>query len=169
VFDSRAGRPNPVPMTPGRKRFLITVALSVGAPLIGLKLISFTGKAPVRPPKVESLPGCPASPNCVSSVDQDDHQVAALSFDGDPAGAMTRLTATLRAAGGRIEQADSGYIHATFRSRIFGFVDDVECLLQPDARQIDIRSASRSGYGDFGANRRRVERLRAAFSGNTPK
>ncbi|MGD9241474.1 MAG: DUF1499 domain-containing protein, partial [Desulfobacterales bacterium] len=32
---------------------------------------------------------------------------------------------------------------------------------------IHVRSASRTGYYDFGANRRRVERLRSAFENRT--
>ena len=40
------------------------------------------------------------------------------------------------------------------------FVDDVEFNLRPEAGIIAVRSASRVGYYDFGANRSRVEKLR---------
>lgn len=36
-------------------------------------------------------------------------------------------------------------------------------LIRPDAAIVDLKSSSRLGYSDFGANRRRVERLRAVF------
>jgi len=59
---------------------------------------------------------------------------------------------------------DTGsYLHAEARSRVFRFVDDVEFVLDPGARVIQVRSASRVGYSDFGVNRRRVERLGKAF------
>jgi uncharacterized protein (DUF1499 family) len=55
------------------------------------------------------------------------------------------------------------YLHAEARSLIFRFVDDVEFLIDPGQRRIQVRSASRIGYSDFGVNRRRVERIRQAF------
>jgi uncharacterized protein (DUF1499 family) len=55
------------------------------------------------------------------------------------------------------------YLHAEIRSLIFRFVDDIEFSLAADAGLINVRSASRMGYSDFGVNRKRVERIRAAF------
>jgi uncharacterized protein (DUF1499 family) len=51
------------------------------------------------------------------------------------------------------------YLHAEFRSKLLGYVDDVEFFYDGDA--IQVRSASRLGRRDFGVNRNRVERLRA--------
>jgi uncharacterized protein (DUF1499 family) len=48
------------------------------------------------------------------------------------------------------------YLHVEFRSFLFGFVDDVEFVFDSKARRIDFRSASRTGYSDLGANRRRM-------------
>ncbi len=58
---------------------------------------------------------------------------------------------------------EEAYWHVEFRSRVFRFVDDVEFLFGPAGRQIHVRSASRVGYSDFGANRRRIEEIRALF------
>ncbi len=44
-----------------------------------------------------------------------------------------------------------------------GFVDDFEAHVGPGARVIELRSASRLGYSDFGVNRKRVEAIRTAF------
>jgi len=55
------------------------------------------------------------------------------------------------------------YIHAEFRSSIFRFIDDVEFSFPTDKNIIHVKSASRKGYYDFGANRRRAERLRVTF------
>jgi len=56
-----------------------------------------------------------------------------------------------------------------FRSPLFSFTDDVECRLDAAAHQIEIRSASRAGHSDLGANRKRVEAIRTAFAaGSVP-
>jgi uncharacterized protein (DUF1499 family) len=60
-------------------------------------------------------------------------------------------------------RADERYLHAECRSRIFGFVDDLEFLLQPEARVIAFRAAARSGYYNFGVNRARIDALRTAL------
>lgn len=56
------------------------------------------------------------------------------------------------------------YLHAEARTRLLRFVDDVEFHLRPADGEIAMRSASRLGYSDLGANRRRLERLRAALA-----
>jgi uncharacterized protein (DUF1499 family) len=43
-----------------------------------------------------------------------------------------------------------------------GYVDDVEFRKAADG--VHVRSASRVGYGDMGANKKRVEALRAALA-----
>jgi uncharacterized protein (DUF1499 family) len=57
-----------------------------------------------------------------------------------------------------------GYVHAECRSRIFGFVDDLELQLDEQARVIHVRSAARLGRRDFGVNRRRVETIRSLLA-----
>jgi uncharacterized protein (DUF1499 family) len=66
--------------------------------------------------------------------------------------------------GARIAEEKAGYLRAEFRSSLFGFVDDLELLLDKAAKRIDVRSASRTGYFDFGVNRRRVEEIRKRFA-----
>ena len=53
------------------------------------------------------------------------------------------------------------HIDATDRSLFFGFVSDIAIRIRPQGSQtqIDIRSASRIGRHDFGANARRAERF----------
>jgi uncharacterized protein (DUF1499 family) len=43
-------------------------------------------------------------------------------------------------------------------------VDDVEFLFSADQSVIDVRSASRVGYYDFGMNRRRIEDIRKKWN-----
>jgi uncharacterized protein (DUF1499 family) len=58
--------------------------------------------------------------------------------------------------------AESGALEATETSRIFRFVDDISVRLRPDgtATLIDVRSKSRVGRGDMGANAKRIEAFR---------
>jgi len=106
-----------------------------------------------------ALHPCPSSPNCVCS-EPPDRSVAPLPVAGEAGWA--RLRAAVLAMGGRLESEDGGYLHATFSSRVFGFVDDLECRRDGDVAQV--RSAARTGWWDMGVNRRRVERLRALLS-----
>jgi uncharacterized protein (DUF1499 family) len=110
------------------------------------------------------LAPCPASPNCVSSrADAAEQRVEPLRYDGDAAPARTRLLGVLNGMERvRIVQSGDAYIHAEFSSAVFGFVDDVEFQFGPPG-VIQVRSASRTGYYDFGANRDRVEAIRARF------
>jgi uncharacterized protein (DUF1499 family) len=55
------------------------------------------------------------------------------------------------------EQAD--YIAATFTWPWFGFVGGLEIRMDTDAGQIHLRSASRVGHSDSGANRNHVESI----------
>ena len=64
----------------------------------------------------------------------------------------------------RIEAADDNYLHAVATTRIMRFKDDLEFLLDRDAGTIGVRSASRVGYSDLGANRDRVESLRQTLA-----
>ena len=52
------------------------------------------------------------------------------------------------------------YLHAESTSLIWRFVDDVEFRYDSVLGAIQVRSASRLGTGDLGANRKRVEGMR---------
>lgn len=56
-------------------------------------------------------------------------------------------------------------IEATDRSLFFGFVNDIAIRVRPGATEtiVDVRSASRVGRHDFGANARRVRKFVAAM------
>lgn len=109
------------------------------------------------------LRSCPSSPNCVSSMANDSkHQVPAMQLQAAPEQSWEQVKATITALPRtRIITAAPEYIHAECRSAVFGFTDDLELQLLPGKRQIEIRSLARFGYYDFGANRKRVEQLRA--------
>ncbi|MCF8051308.1 MAG: DUF1499 domain-containing protein [Desulfobacterales bacterium] len=108
------------------------------------------------------LSPCPSSPNCVSSDARDkSHRIDALELAADPAKVWAALKKRLAVRPRtRIVTVTDDYLHAQEKSRIFGFVDDIEFHLRPAEQIIAIRSASRVGYSDFGVNRRRVEEIR---------
>jgi uncharacterized protein (DUF1499 family) len=112
-----------------------------------------------------ALAPCPGSPNCVSSRANDAHAVASFACADDPRAALGRLAGIISTRpGARIVTREPDYLHAEFESKLMGFVDDLELQVDPAARVIHVRSASRLGHRDFGVNRARVESLRAAFA-----
>jgi len=131
--------------------FVFLAAMSVGHP-------GSSGAARVLAP-------CPATPNCVNSMDPDPaRRVPPIAFKGGADEARADLVAAIGTfTRARIVVSDERYVHAEFVSAIFRFVDDVEFLIDADRKVIEVRSASRVGYYDFGVNRRRVERIRAVF------
>ena len=108
---------------------------------------------------------CPGTPNCVNSEQHlGKSSIAPLKVYDSPAVSWQKIQRALQEEGGIIESVSDTFLHATFRSRIFRFVDDVTCRLDEENKMIHIRSASRIGYSDLGANRRRVVRIRKAYN-----
>jgi uncharacterized protein (DUF1499 family) len=115
--------------------------------------------------KNDSLAVCPDRPNCVSSLSKDkEHFTAPLTYDGSTVEAAARLLSVLeKMKGAKIVTRTDTTIHAEFTSAVFGFVDDVDFSFDAANRRIDLRSASRVGYTDFGVNRKRIEEIRMRF------
>ncbi|MFH1980320.1 MAG: DUF1499 domain-containing protein [Pseudomonadota bacterium] len=113
--------------------------------------------ARVRP---QSLAGCPARPNCVSSAaDSTGQRIAPLQLKGNGDSAWDAVVREVRALPRtQVDLSDDRYLHATCSSFLFRFIDDLE-LLRHDDGSVSIRSAARTGYSDFGVNRRRVATL----------
>lgn len=109
------------------------------------------------------LKDCPKSPNCVSSEAKDEqHAIEPFRLKGDFSASWPLVRDEIASMSGWvIVTATDTYIHVECKSRIFRFVDDLELYLNSSNGIISIRSASRIGYSDFGANRRRVELLRS--------
>jgi len=143
--------------------------MSLNTPVLLAVLLMVSNCAAGRPPSsTDQAPGladCPNRPNCVSSLAGDEkHRVAPLTFCGSPAEAAARLVSVLEQLKGSkiVSQTDTA-IRAEFTSTVFRFVDDVDFGFDAAHHRIDLRSASRVGYFDFGVNRRRVEEIRRRF------
>lgn len=67
-----------------------------------------------------------------------------------------------------VVQQQNGYLYAQAQTRWMRFVDDVEFWAHPQKEVVELRSASRLGYGDLGANRARMEQVRQAYEALPP-
>jgi len=158
----------------GRRRRL-TIGIGLAGVLLtagcaGTTMGLFSGQRPARLGVTDGRlqPVDTSKRNAVSSLAEGSHRIDALATGPDPASRFEEL-ARIVAAQPRttvIERSPT-YLYAEFRSRWFGFVDDVEFVLDADARLIHVRSASRLGYSDLGVNRDRIEHLRAALLAQT--
>jgi uncharacterized protein (DUF1499 family) len=110
-----------------------------------------------------ALAHCPSSPNCVSTQAPDkDHAIAPFRYRKSRAEAKEALKEVIRSLPRtKLVEEDESYLHYEFTSLLIRFVDDVEFLFDDEAKTIHFRSASRTGYGDLGVNRKRMEQVRA--------
>jgi len=108
------------------------------------------------------LTPCPDSPNCVSSFATDEtHAIEPLAASlADVERVLLEFDDT------NIVSSEGNYLYAEFTTRIMGYVDDVEFLYDRNNGVTHVRSASRLGYSDLGANRNRIERIRSALGSN---
>lgn len=109
---------------------------------------------------------CGKNPNCVSSqTTQSSMRIAPINASDTPE--LTWLM--LRDLVETIPQAiliseNETYRHYQFTTPLMGFIDDVELLYDRKKQLIQVKSASRVGQSDFGANRKRVELLREGLN-----
>jgi uncharacterized protein (DUF1499 family) len=147
-----------------RPKRVIYPLLGLCVAWLGLVLFNNFGTRPA----VSGLTGgrlndCPSSPNCVcSQASRAGQQIEPVPFSGSVTEAMSAILATVQTLSAlHIETADERYVHATARTLLLRFVDDVEFLIDETDRVIHLRSASRIGYSDMGANARRVNLISA--------
>ncbi len=154
-----------MPIPPRVRRLLWSLPLLA---VVGLLIL--VGSSWIRPDGLGLVAGklrpCPNSPNCVCSQDpRESAYVDPLAFEGNAGEALDRLRKVLSSLPGTtVIRDEGGYLHAECATAWLRFVDDVEFLVDEGAQVIHVRSASRVGYSDMGANRARVETIRAAFA-----
>ena len=148
------------------KRVLLVIGALIATIAVTFALLGWWSQRPeiAAPGLVEGrLSACDPAPHCVCSDNDNsadrDHWIAPIevpvALDAEQ---WRRVREVLAAAGGDVAQEDHGYVHAMFTSHLFHFVDDVE--LRADGQRLQVRSSSRVGHSDLGANRTRVEDLR---------
>lgn len=154
------------------KKVLMIVASLVVLAVIALFVLARVSKSGQAPGLVDGrLAHCPGTPNCVCSEYADDeaHFIAPLELPADSAaGALALVREAIAEQGGTIRAARADYLAATYSTPLFGFVDDLEVRIDSGRGLVEVRSASRVGRGDLGANRKRVERLRELLREDRP-
>lgn len=137
--------------------------------LVGARWYVAREQTPLGPSAAEPVPqqlsACPSTPNCVGSQEREPSVAPFPLLPGDQGAESLALLAQLIEAMPRsaIKRQEAGYLHAEFESWLFGFIDDLELLVNHTPPQIEVRSAARLGYSDLGVNRRRVEQLRKGY------
>jgi uncharacterized protein (DUF1499 family) len=101
------------------------------------------------------LAGLNSSPNGVSSEFDTQPEKKVKPLNGN----LNEIKRAVTNSGGIITSETETYLSATYMSKIFKFVDDVE-FRQSDIQTWEVRSSSRVGYSDRGVNRKRVEVIR---------
>lgn len=108
-------------------------------------------------------------PNYVSSLpdEEESNRIEPLTFTHEPETAWSEAVNAIDSLENTIVTTNTGnYLHAEAQSAFFKFVDDLELQLVPEEKKIHVKSASRVGHSDLGANRTRVEKIRQRFSGS---
>ena len=122
-------------------------------------MFNFTGKKPSNlGVKDGKLATCPGTPNCVNSQsDSGKEKIEPLpnASIAEIKGVVEGMERTT------IVEETENYLYAEFKSKLMGFVDDVEFYRDPAANVVHVRSASRLGQSDAGVNRKRVEEIRS--------
>ena len=93
-----------------------------------------------------------------------DRRVEALYFSGDSKESwdiLESLVAELPRT--RLIKKDHSYMHWVCRSLVWGFIDDLEFLVDAGGSRIEVRSAARMGYWDMNVNARRIEAIRTRY------
>ena len=152
-----------------------TISLLVSALLLGACATILTPTYGVRE---GNLAPCPRNRDCVSSSDTDPAlYIAPLAYTSSRAKAAADLLNAIKSVGQmRIVSNHRSYLRveypinnpASHASEYYyqpeEAVDDVEFYMPPKRRIIEMRSIARLGLFDVGANRARLEQIRAAFN-----
>lgn len=107
------------------------------------------------------LQPCPKSPNCVSSQEtKRSKAMAPIQIQGAVGSALEDLEQMMKTyKRATLVEKNESYLHYEFVTKIGKFIDDVEFLIDREAKVIHFRSASRVGFGDFGKNKRRMKMI----------
>jgi len=112
-----------------------------------------------------SLSPCPSSPNCCSSQNiKRDQFIEPIHYQETRQMAQERMITLIQGMKrAKIITVTDDYLHAKFTSAFFQFVDDVEFYFEDTTKTIHMRSAARTGFYDFGVNRKRLEAIRSEY------
>ncbi len=108
----------------------------------------------------QALPPCPFSPNCVNSQEKTTRKIYPLTYRGTQKEAIERLKSILLAIEGvTFSEETNDILHFEVKTKVGKFTDDVHFLFNAAEKKIHFRSASRVGWSDFWANKRRMKKI----------
>ena len=152
------------------KWLVIVIVVLVAAAIVVGQLGLLQGRAPnnlgLRDGKLKPPSKTPNSVSSQAGLWPDNPmrayaEIAPLAVSGDAGTVMARLKAVVEAMpGAKVIESRPDYLYAQFTTRLMKYVDDTEFWLDPAARVIQVRSASRVGGKDYGVNRKRIEEVR---------
>jgi uncharacterized protein (DUF1499 family) len=88
-------------------------------------------------------------------------QIEPLRVADNAEASMAKLKAIIASqSGARIVTERPDYLYVQFETRWMRFVDDAEFWFDPATKVVQVRSSSRLGRKDFGANRAHIEAIR---------
>ncbi len=88
-------------------------------------------------------------------------EIAPLPITGSGPATIAAIRAIVESTpGAKVVVSERGYLYVRYTTRWLRFVDDAEFWFDPAGDVIQVRSASRIGRSDFGANRHRIEQIR---------
>lgn len=146
-------------------KFLFSISgLLILSITIYLFTLAYTSKSKSTPGLIsDQLSKCPATPNCVCSEFKTDetHFINPIHYSQNQRSTLLQaIKNTLQTMDGKTVFQSNTYIAATFTSRIFKFIDDFEIRIDDTQQIIHVRSASRVGRGDMGANLKRANEFK---------
>jgi len=140
---------------------LLSFLILVIGSLLSLKILAIWSRSRTSAYGLiqDKLAPCPASPNCICS-EQPSPKCAPIQFFDEPYSTFNQLKLVINTLEGKIIREKNLYIHATFTTKFWGFVDDFEARLDLEKNCIHLRSSSRVGYSDMGTNAKRIEEIK---------
>lgn len=143
------------------KRELVIIGCCILMTGCGGKTIQRSGEGKLL------LAPCGITPNCVSSQSKPGiNRIEPFVLHSSAKEAMEKIKSIVvgKMDGATVIEEEPLYLYVEFKSKVFGFVDDVEFLADESEGKIYVRSASRVGLSDFGVNRRRIEKIRSYYN-----
>ncbi|MDB4837280.1 DUF1499 domain-containing protein [Marinomonas sp.] len=110
------------------------------------------------------LKNCPSTPNCVSSqsdIADSEHYAEPIVYSGSRKETQLLIESYMLNQGdARMISSELGYVYFEVKSKLIGYIDDVEFYLPEGDSVVHFRSASRVGYSDRGVNLERMSHIR---------
>ena len=144
-----------------------TVLILMGVAYLAIVMSNTMSKTPsyIGIKNGRLAPAFAAKPNNITTYEAGAYpQEEPLHYSGEQTAAKQRLITIMNELSRSKLVTDQGdYLHFTFQSRLFRFVDDVEFLFDDENKQIHFRAGARVGYSDLNVNQKRMAAIRGAF------